>query len=175
MIKVKQVKGYEGIYSVNENGEVYSHIKKRFLKSIKLKSGYRSVNLYKNKIKKKMLVHRLVAIAFIENPKNKPQVNHLDRNRSNNKVTNLEWCTAKENTVHSFKNGRTIWNKGKKSRSISESKKGSKNPNSKKVIHIKSGKEFCSISEASKSLNIPKQTLYAQLLRNSKNALLKLL
>ena len=61
------------------------------------------VGLYKNAIGKNCRVHRLVAEAFIENPENKPQVNHIDGNKQNNAITNLEWCTRSENEIHSFR------------------------------------------------------------------------
>ena len=80
----------------------------RILKNMVLQKtprGYISINLYKNGKSKRMSVHRLVAKAFIPNPKNKPYINHKDANRSNNIISNLEWCTPKENTQHSIKNG----------------------------------------------------------------------
>lgn len=68
--------------------------------------GYPQVTLTKNGIQKKYSVHRLVAQSFIPNQEKKPCVNHIDSNRTNNKINNLEWCTYKENTAHSIKKGR---------------------------------------------------------------------
>ncbi len=68
-------------------------------------NDYWIVSLFKKGTVKSYRVHRLVANAFIPNPENKPQVNHIDGNKKNNKVENLEWCTASENTHHAYKTG----------------------------------------------------------------------
>ena len=90
----KDKKNYEGHYQVSNCGRVKSikFGKERILKLIKNKDGYLYVNLYKNNIKKKYKVHRLVAEAFIPNPNNYKEVNHKDECKTNNVVTNLEWC-----------------------------------------------------------------------------------
>lgn len=66
---------------------------------------YKRVTLCKNSITKRFVIHRLVALAFIPNPFNKPQVNHIDGNPSNNNMENLEWCTQSENMKHAFRTG----------------------------------------------------------------------
>lgn len=99
----KWICGYEGKYSITTNGVV-----KRYGEPIKQqrnKFGYMNVSLYKDKHNKQYKVHRLVAMSFIPNPDNKPQVNHIDGNKENNNVNNLEWCTCKENIKHSCDNG----------------------------------------------------------------------
>lgn len=113
----KNIPGYEGFYEVSNIGRIKSLeryiITKRYGKEVKsfkqekiLKNkidskGYLCVLLYKDGCIWKR-VHRLVCIAFIDNPKNKEQVNHIDGNRQNNKLENLEWCTKSENALHSY-------------------------------------------------------------------------
>lgn len=80
--------------------------KERIMKTPDNSSGYKSVWLSKQTLKQK-LVHRLVAEAFVPNPMNLPVVNHLDGNKHNNCVSNLEWCSIKENTNHAIKTGLT--------------------------------------------------------------------
>lgn len=102
------IKGYEGIYEVSDQGRVRSlkFGKERILKPGRNPKGYILVHLYKNREKKWYLVHRLVALAFIPNPDNLPQVNHKDENPSNNKVENLEWCDCKYNNNYGTRNQR---------------------------------------------------------------------
>lgn len=104
--------GFEGRYSVSNTGKVksesryikkgkFSHLSKDKVLKLSTLRGYKRVMLYSaNGDRKKYSVHRLVAQAFIPNPENKPYINHIDCTTSNNHVSNLEWCTAKENTQH---------------------------------------------------------------------------
>ena len=97
---MKDIKNYEGIYQVTENGDVWSVRRNRFLKPYKNQLGYLRVVLSKNGIHKRYSVHRLVAQAFIDNPDNLPCVNHKDENKLNNNVDNLEWCTIRYNNCY---------------------------------------------------------------------------
>jgi len=97
MIGLKYIPNYEGLYSIDINGNVYSHITGKFLKANANHGGYLMVDLYKNGKVKKKVIHRLVAETFIPNPDNLPEVDHLDTNRRNNNANNLKWCTRKEN------------------------------------------------------------------------------
>lgn len=126
----KDVLNFEGLYQVDENGNVYSldkevnagimyHdkvIKKgKQLKPETQKNGYKRVLLISKDNKRcHKLVHRLVAEAFIPNPNNLLQVNHKDGNKNNNHVSNLEWCTHQYNNIHALQTGlRTGKKKGK--------------------------------------------------------------
>jgi len=103
--EMRPVVGYEGIYSVTRQGSVYSHIRDRFM-SIQIEDdGYLRVNLSKKGKARKLMVHRLVAEAFIPNPNDKPVVNHKDGDKSNSHIDNLEWVTVSENAIHAFKTG----------------------------------------------------------------------
>lgn len=111
MEKIKEewrpVKGYEGLYEVCNYGLVKSLGKRKTIMKIDVsKCGYAMIHLYKNGSYKRALVHRLVAEAFIPNPDNLPQVNHKDENKLNNRVDNLEWCTASYNSLYGTKNER---------------------------------------------------------------------
>lgn len=96
-------------YFINKNGEVFSQ--KRFgakggkVKQWKDGPGYWNVRLTINKIPKNYKVHRLLAEAFMPNPKKLPQINHKDGVKENNSLKNLEWCTARENLRHAYEKG----------------------------------------------------------------------
>lgn len=105
------VKDYEGLYEITKCGKVKSLPRKRIGKCIRnynekilsivnIGIGYKSVTLFKDGIKKKWLLHRLVAICFLKKEDNKDYVNHKDKDRSNNHVDNLEWVSAIENNCH---------------------------------------------------------------------------
>jgi hypothetical protein len=101
---VIDIAGYKGLYSVANDGRVWSSTSNKWLKPV-MRNGYCYVTLVKNKVKKQYAIHRLVAEAFHKNPEDKPQVNHIDGNKSNNCVDNLEWVTASENKQHAWATG----------------------------------------------------------------------
>lgn len=107
----KDIKGYEGLYQVNQVGQVRSLNYKRTGKVKRLSprlssNGYLMVNLWKERKPYQYLVHRLVALTFIPNPNNLPQVNHIDENKFNNTVWNLEWCDSDYNANYGTRNER---------------------------------------------------------------------
>ena len=104
----RDIDGYKGLYQVSNKGRVKSlyNDSERILKPWINNDGYLNVVLYKNTVAQHRLVHRLVAEVFIPNLYNKPQVNHLDENKLNNCVNNLEWATAKENSNFGTRNER---------------------------------------------------------------------
>ncbi len=112
----KDIKGYEGLYLISSYGRCkttnfkpgYGRIPESSECILKIENpdyhqGYALVSLSKNGKKKKFRIHRLVAEAFIPNPNNYPCVNHIDGNKLNNNVNNLEWCTEKQNMEHAAK------------------------------------------------------------------------
>lgn len=102
-----RIKGYESHYAVTREGEVWSFISNKFLKPFKSSKGYFSVELKSidGSATKTYKVHRLTLKAFSSPLNNHYEVNHIDGNKGNNKLENLEWCTGKENVCHAFQTG----------------------------------------------------------------------
>lgn len=113
----KSIQGYEGFYEVSNKGRIKSLKRtvknsgsysgkriyhEKILKQNINRLGYHVVTLSKHSKRKFFIVHRIVANAFIDNPKKLPEVNHKDLNKSNNNVQNLEWCTRSENVNHFY-------------------------------------------------------------------------
>jgi len=103
MTKDEKLKIYE-IYLVDRSGKVFYAKSRKILKTFKDRYGYWRVNVTINGKSYQKPVHRLIATAFIPNPDNKPQVNHIDGNKQNNSVENLEWVTNSENRKHAVAN-----------------------------------------------------------------------
>ena len=166
---IKDIEGYEGIYEIDINGVVYGkerkvkkwdgeRLIKRLIKTQEIsREGYSRVSLYKEGVCKKHSVHRLVAKAFIDNIKNKTDVNHIDGNKLNNNINNLEWVSKSENIKHSLnvlknKSGLRYYEKGKNW----YNEKGVEPPACKKVLMFDKNnnliKEFLSVTEAANFL-----------------------
>lgn len=113
---------YEGRYQISSYGNVRSlcNPQKVIIRKLKINhDGYYAVTLFDGLSRQTFLVHRLVAQHFIPNPLNKSEVNHLDFNKTNNRLENLEWCTGEENLVHAYQHGRS--NIGKPVEQLSKS------------------------------------------------------
>lgn len=120
----KNIKGYEGLYQISDCGRIKSlardvycqdgtimrHMEEKILVPVLDRGGYQYVSLSKNGRVKKKSVHRLVAMAFIPNPENKPMVNHIDEVKTNNAVSNLEWCDAQYNINYGTRTERSVQN-----------------------------------------------------------------
>jgi len=145
------VKGYEDFYRINAAGEVVTLKDGLVVKSRVDRAGYLTVRLSKEGKSSTHYVHRLVAIAFIANPDGKLEVNHINGNKLDNRIENLEWVTHAENVIHAYRSGL-----------ISRIE-------SKQVIDICTGKVFSSVREAADCYSIPYSTCKNYLNGNRKN------
>ena len=130
---IKKIKGFDGYY-VTKFGDIYSYNYRRtgIISKLKLSStrtGYLQLYLCKNNKKYRKYVHRLVAEAFIPNPENKPEINHKNGIKTDNRVENLEWVTHSENAIHMY---RIL-----KRTHPMKNKFGKNNPSSKQVVQLK--------------------------------------
>ena len=149
-------------YSITKNGKVYSHKTNKFLSNRNNKKrGYNYVVLYTNNTYKNILVHRLVAIAYLENPLNKRCVNHINGIKTDNRVENLEWNTHSENSKHAYKNGLV-----KISNLCHQNKVKA---NSKLVVNLLNGIFYDSVKEASIISGINYNTLMGYLGKHKTN------
>lgn len=169
----KDIEGYEGLYQVSNLGRIKSlgrtierigqkgkSFKRTYpvkiLKFGKDPKGYYRTSLALNGVNTTVKIHRIVAQAFIPNPNKLPQVNHIDGNKENNRVDNLEWCDNQENQDHAWKNGlrkkgKEHWSYGKQPKWWTNQKgknhpsyglRGVKNANSKKVVQYDKNNNF---------------------------------
>lgn len=101
----KDIPGYEGYYQSSNTGRIRRYGVKNIIKPMVTRDGYNRLSLSKKGVIKNKFVHRLVAETFIDNIENKPFINHIDGDKQNNSVNNLEWVTSNENTLHSYRLG----------------------------------------------------------------------
>ena len=153
--------GYEGLYQVSNLGEVRAlpkpgYKKGGILKQSKDKHGYMRIRLSKNNQKSTVSIHRAVALAFIPNPENKSCVNHIDGNKSNNHVSNLEWVSYKENIEHADRTGLFDWDESL--RKAVEAARFVERKNKKRIMRS-DGVIYESIEDAAKSVNVDRSVI----------------
>ena len=149
----KIIKGYEN-YSISSDGIVRNEKFNREINKEVSYNGYERVTLSKNNKTKRFLVHRLVATHFIENVSNKPQVNHINETKTDNRVSNLEWVTASENALHSIKNTKEYTRPIEKPRAY------------KKILNKNTGEIVIGIHALAEKINVSYGTVKTRLLRD---------
>lgn len=169
----KDIPEYEGLYQASTLGKVkslekmhwnrfqYFAQKERILKPRYDKKGYVVYALFKDGKRKDIKGHRIIAITFLKNESNKPQINHINGIKDDNRVCNLEWCTNQENQIHAFKNG------------LNKKRYGKENPYSKSVLQYDLNnnfiKEYASMADAARELNIKNYSHICSCCRNKRN------
>ena len=145
---MKDILNFEGLYAATEDGQIWSYRKKKFLKPSNM--DYPVVSLYAaDGTSKQYLVHRLIATTFLPNPDNLPEVNHIDENKHNNAVSNLEWCTHQYNTGY-----------GTRTKRIAEAMQRINKKNRIPVYCVELDRTFSYRLEASQELGIHPQSIF---------------
>lgn len=174
----KDIPGYEGFYQASSLGQVRSidrervdklgrkfRVKGKIRKLATSEDGYLEVDLNCNGVVKYVRVHRLVALTFIANPENKPEVNHKDGNKKNNNIHNLEWATTAENIRHAIHTG--LKDRQPPRQECMKGLRKCQFINSKPIKCIESGTVFRTITEACKTLHKTGDTVRRALDSNS--------
>lgn len=159
MAEYRKVDGFP--YSVTSDGVVRNDRTGHILKPATSNSGYRCVKLWDGGKGKNSFVHRLVALAFVPNPNHKPEVNHIDGDKTNNSANNLEWVTGAENKRHC----REVLGKINRSPNTEAANNACK----KRVRCIDTGKEYESITAAAKAIGAAQSSLSDHLLGHKRN------
>ena len=169
MKNIKDLKGYENSYQISDSGRIFTkrrlignqiYYGKELVPQL-TQDGYLKVTLSKNGDCKKFYLHRLVAIQFIENSTNLPQVNHKDGNKLNNNINNLEWCTKQENQSHAVRTGLMQRGQDRPSAKLTEAE----------VLEIYKLKGILKAQDIANKYNVSKNTINC-ILRGSKWAYL---
>jgi hypothetical protein len=134
------LKGFEHDYAISREGEILSLLTDQIVRPTVNSEGYLKITLWKDGKSYTRRVHRLVAEQFIPNPDNLPVVNHIDGNKKNPHVSNLEWCTQQENVQHAFNTGLTT-------------------KTSDKIVVRGDGRVYKSLTEAAAMNNITKSAI----------------
>jgi hypothetical protein len=171
---MKQITNYPNYY-VSLDGKVFSLNSMKWLKPRKCNNGYYQVQLFNNDGDKFLLVHRLVAEAYLINNEQKKTVNHLNGDKSNNSLLNLEWSTYSENMKHAFKTGLKFHNQNQRTAISNVGKRvgrlnGIKSADKKKklILNEMTGIYYNGLEEAAYSINVDKTKLCHIILGNSK-------
>ena len=143
---MKDIQGYEGLYAVTEEGQVWSYKNQKFLKPRNITGGYLGITLYKDGVGKQYRLHRLVAEAFIPNPDNLPIINHKNEIKTDCRVSNLEWC------IHQYNS-----NYGNIKEKINQNASNKNIP----IFCVELDQNFESAKQASEELNITRQNIVA--------------
>lgn len=142
MLQWKEIQGYNGRYFISSDGQ----IKNKYGKILKpwIRNGYYTIGLMVNKKRTNYYVHRLVAEYFLSNPdQQRDFVNHLDGNKLNNNVSNLEWCTRQENAQHAYETGLLV-------PTVENLVRFDRKP----VIRVEDGKWFSGVTEAANQMGV---------------------
>lgn len=142
MLQWKEIQGYNGRYFISSKGQ----IKNKYGKILKpwIRNGYYTIGLMINKKRTNYYIHRLVAEYFLSNPdKQRNFVNHLDGDKLNNNVSNLEWCTRQENAQHAYETGLLV-------PTVENLVRFDRKP----VIRIEDGQWFSGVTEAANQMGV---------------------
>ena len=159
MAEYRKIDGFP--YSVTSDGVVRNDRTGYLRKPTVSNNGYYRVKLWDKGKSQNCLIHRLVAIAFVPNPENKPEVNHVDGNKANNTASNLEWVTGAENKRHC----REVLGKVNRSPNTDAAHNACK----KRVRCLDTGAEYESITEAAKAIGVVQSALSSHLLGLNKS------